>query len=59
MDDNGDGYVTYLEFEQAFKGNAFALQDGSQLRTMFDGYDMNTDGRLEAAELSGNATPSE
>jgi hypothetical protein len=57
MDANSDGYITFLEFQEVFEGNAFAVQSESQLRSLFDGYDVNRDGRLDADELSGSASP--
>lgn len=57
MDANSDGYVTFLEFQEVFEGNAFAVQSESQLRSLLDGYDVNRDGRLDADELSGSASP--
>lgn len=59
MDVNSDGYVTFLEFQEVFEGNAFAVQSESQLKSLFDGYDVNRDGRLGSDELSGSPHPAD
>jgi len=50
-DADGDGYVTFQEFQETFEGNNFDLQVDGQLKALFDSYDQNADGRLETAEL--------